>query len=262
MVGSFKEEFLKRQIIEQNRHHFIYGYNNKSRSEFINSLVNDYPITMDVDRPMAIYLENIGLPKIENYNPKDSFRMTTISREYLYFCIADSIINASVFLDKKILNKRLSRLFSIINGSLTDRKFAEVKDIDVLYSYIKETESFYLNNYLNGTICEMSIKEIALPFLQLELFIDEYKKSLNNDSYFGIIVDKKSDINNLSIRSINDLIGSRINNDISMKIFTEPNEWQSYIGTNGILIQNIHDYGSIELDDSYDEYMKKLTRRY
>lgn len=108
----------------------------------------------------------------------------------------------------------------------------------------------------------MSIDQIPIPFLQLDLFIAQFKRALNNNSYFGIIIDKQQDIAVSSTKAINFLIGGRINKDISMKIAIQPDNWDTYLDPNGQLIEAIHDYGTVELDDSNREYTKKLKNRF
>ena len=248
------DEYLKKEIIEQSRHQFIYGKHNNRRKCLIDEIVHDYPVIRDENRPMAIYLDSIGLPKKDDFN-KD--KITTISREYLYFSIADNILKSS---SNILVDDKLERLFFILNRYFVNHNFEEIKNINKLHSYIKDSKDFYLNGYLNGVINDIS--SIALPFFQIDLFIEEYKKALNNNSYFGIIVDNKYDINSYSIRSLNDLIGSRINKDISMKIFTDPEDWPSYVDSNGNLVQLVHDYGTVEIDNSYSESIKKIMMRY
>ena len=42
------EEYLKKEIMNQSRHLFIFGYNNQARSNFLQSLENDYPFTNEL----------------------------------------------------------------------------------------------------------------------------------------------------------------------------------------------------------------------
>ena len=113
---------------------------------------------------------------------------------------------------------------------------------------------------LEGNVDTIPIMEIPIPFIQLEMVIKDIKELLNIGSYFGIILDKKEPLTYNSTRSVNDLIGSRINKDLSIKVATEPNDWDSYIGNNGQYIEYPHDYGIVELDSSNQEFMKKLIK--
>lgn len=93
------------------------------------------------------------------------------------------------------------------------------------------------------------------------MFIELLKRAINNNSYFGIILDKQKDIALSSIQAINVWIGRRINHNISLKVSTTLDTWDSYMDSNGIFIEGIHDYGIVELDNSYQEYMKKLKKQ-
>ena len=118
--------FLKKQIMEQSRHHFIYGNNNEDRSGFIKSIVDDYPIIMNEDRPMAVYLGDTGLPKIYDSIENNRLRMNIISREYLHLNIADSIIGRTDNVDKDSLNNRLNRLYNFFNKDLIKRGYEPI----------------------------------------------------------------------------------------------------------------------------------------
>ena len=50
------------------------------------------------------------------------------------------------------------------------------------------------------------------------------------------------------------------NGDISVKVVTESDAWDTFITSNGVFVEYIHDYGIIELDDSYKNDKKKLIK--
>lgn len=259
------EEYLKNKIMEQNRHQFIYGYQNNTREAFLKRLSDEYPIKMNENSPMAIYLNEIGLPAIVKCNNLvDRDKINTISNEYLYFTIAINIIKKSLTtININDLNDKFKRIISFINTHSLNSKYSQIKDIEELLYLFELSQDFYFKYYIrymtlgkeNG-----SIYDIAIPFLQLDAFISQYKKSLNNNSYFSLIMEKTRPISIASTQSINYLIGGRINKDISMKIATEPDDWPTYYDQSGQLIENVHDYSIVELDDSYNNYTKKLIK--
>lgn len=258
------EEYLKKEIMEQSRHLFVYGYNNDHRSEFFKSLEDDYPIVADSDKPVALYFDSLGIQKMDaDLKEKDSYLINASSREYLSFAIATKILERSMEFDKTILDNRLERLINIINRN-KNAGHGEIESYLDLLREIKTSKDFYYENYINyvkGLIENIPINDIAIPFLQLEMFVRLYKEAMNIDSYFGIIYDKKSPLETSSIQEINNLIGSRINKDISVKIATEPDDWETYRGVNGQFVEAIHDYGTVELDGSNKEYIKKLSKK-
>ena len=92
------------------------------------------------------------------------------------------------------------------------------------------------------------------------MFVKQYKRGMNIDSHFGIIFDKKGYIFIPSTQTINDLISKRTNDDISIKIAVKPDNWQVYTDTNDQFIERVHDYGMVELDDSYKVFIKTLKK--
>lgn len=261
------EEYLKKEIMGQSRHLFIYGYDNDYRSDFLKSLEIAYPVTIDSNKPVALYFNSLGLPKIESsIKDKDTYLIHSISREYLYFTVAFKILERSVEIDKSTLDRRLKRLISLINiiNSNRNNEYKEIETVADLLKEINNTKKFYLENYINymkGLTKSISVNDISIPFMQLEMFVNEYKKAMGINSYIGIIFDKKEPLDISSTHAINNLINSRINKDISVKVAIEPNNWDSYRTTNGSFIDAIHDYGTVELDDSYKKHIKILKRQ-
>ena len=51
------------------------------------------------------------------------------------------------------------------------------------------------------------------------------------------------------MKSINNLIASRINKDISVKLATGNKTWRTYMADNNEHIDSVHDYDIIYLDD-------------
>ena len=174
-------------------------------------------------------------------------------REYLSFLVATRILEKSNYFDETILNNKLSLLIHLINKGIVS--------VSELLDEMKKSRDFYYDSYIKytkGLIKEISINEINVPFLNLEMFVSRYKRCMNMQSYFGIIYDKRDRVSVQSIQTINNFIGARINNDISIKIATNSNEWETYYNTNGQYVEAIHDYGIIELDNLEDT--KKLIK--
>ena len=265
-MGKYKhEDYLKKEIMNQSRHLFIYGYNNEHRSNFLKNLESEYPIKMDFDEPAALYFDSLGLPKIDtDFKDKDSFIIRTVSREFLSFTIAAKILEKSMEFDIATLDNRLSRLIRIINRN-KNRGYSEVESAEQLLREIKVSRDFYYENYINyvrGIIKGISMEEITVPFLQLEMFVRLYKSAMNMSSYFGIIFDKKCSLAISSIQAINSLISARINSNLSVKVAIEPNDWETYKDANGQYIDAVHDFGTVELDDSLKEHIKTLKRHF
>ncbi len=260
------EEYLKQQIMESSRHQFIYGYDGKKRKNFLENMADDYPIVLDKNSPIAIYVHEIGFPKLSLNNRKvDQIKINAISREFLNFSIASEIVlKANTISARDVLNERMKNLTEILNKYSLNKDFSKIVDLDDLLSVLLQSKEFYQKYYLEyyqKGIETLSIEDIALPFMELDMFVTLWKKAIKNDSYFGIIMDKQSEIAFSSTQAINSLVGGRINKDISMKIAVEPDKWSYYKDFNGNFIEYVHDYGTLELDDSQKKYLKRMKEK-
>ncbi len=257
------EEYLKRTIMEQSRHLFIYGYATKERSEFLQSLEALYPMTNNHSEPVALYFDSFGLPRVEtDIKNKDIYMLHTMSREYLSFLIASEILAKTIKSSENNLDDKLARLIKLTNIGRNQNHDKITYTTDLLEEFKISRDFYYENyiNYVNGVIGNVSTDDIALPFLNLEMFVSQYKRCMDMKSYFGIVLDKKSQLSSFSVQVVNNFIGARINSDISIKVATEPDDWETYHCANWGLIEGVHDYGTIELDESYRAYAKKLRR--
>lgn len=76
------------QIIEYSRHQVLYGKNNNERRTFLTEAVKSHPIKFNEDMPTAIYIDEIGLPKVESKsNNLDEIRINRVGMTYLEFSI-------------------------------------------------------------------------------------------------------------------------------------------------------------------------------
>lgn len=261
------EEYLKKIIMNQNRHLFVYGYNTQERSEFLKCLEKNYPFTYELLEPVALYFDSFGLPKIDTgLKNKDSYMIQAMSREYLSFLVASRILEKTIEFYDSNLDDKLSWLIHLININ-KNRNYDEITTVKKLLNEFKISRSFYYESfvkYVNGLIDNIPIENITIPFLDLGMFVNQYKSCMNMQSYFGLIFDKKNESSIFSTQSINSFIGARINNDISVKVAIEPNAWETYRNVNGQLIEAVHDYGVVELDDSNKDYINsiKLTKKF
>ena len=64
----------------------------------------------------------------------------------------------------------------------------------------------------------------------------------------------------VSHQAINGFVTRRCNGDLSIKVATNPASWPTFYDLNGTLAENIHDYGTIETDDSYKVYTKQIQQ--
>ena len=95
------EDYKKIEIMEQSRHLFVYGTNDEHRSSFLRSLEKSYPVQVDSNKPIALYFDSLGMPKVEdNLNDKNNYLIRAASREYLSFAVATRILEKSLEFDE------------------------------------------------------------------------------------------------------------------------------------------------------------------
>ena len=90
---------------------------------------------------------------------------------------------------------------------------------------------------------------MKIPFLDINSFTQKIKEMLNNNSYFCIIADQQEPISIYSQQALNSLINMRINSNLSLKIACNKDEWKTYYDLSGLLIENVHDYTELDLDE-------------
>ena len=246
-------EYKKNMIIGESRHHFIYGYDGEERTNFLKEIEKENPVVTNIDKPMAVYIDDYGLPNI-NYDKKkvDRGLITIVSTEFLNFSVLSKIIES--YIDNNEIND---------NNVVELMKYTykvDINNLNDLLKMFKESKEFYKKYYLdylkhgNSTY---KVSDIKFPFVDLLMYLDHFKTRINNDSYFSILIDNNKDVSIPSIRAINFYVGGRINRTISMNVATDPEKWKTYTDCNGNLIQSLHDYGDIEYDDSLKKVLSK-----
>lgn len=246
--------------IIQSRHQFIYGYNGDKRKEFLKNIASKNPIVLDKDQPGFIYLEDFSLPNTSP-NTKNAFQLSSISREFLNFEIAYSLlINSQTQIGKRLLDERADKLLSAINRLFLNKSFEDIKSLDELISILKDVRNFYQEKYIQlSEESKLNIGSLPIPFIDIEAFVNYFKKMLNNNSYFGLIFDQQKKIPTISQQAINGIITRRINHNLSVKVASQPNEW-NYLDLNGLLAESVHDYGTVVIDECFGSYTKSLKR--
>lgn len=256
---------VKDMIMGQSRHLFVYGEKSQERTSFLKGLEDDYPIKCNEDSPMAIYLDDFGLPSLPNQNPNiDKIRIKTIGREFFNASLTYKIVNRLMKKDD-LSSEQISYFLknvSRINLPGSDERIASLEELTKLLKETKDFYQTYYHEYVKENPSLPNFNEIKMPFIELNGTIIYLKKALKNDSYFGIIIDHNEPISLTSTQVINGIVTRRINKDISMKIVTEPDKWLSFYDQSGELAEATHDYGVVELDSSLKQYVKKMKNSF
>lgn len=259
-----KKNYLHLQsiIMEQSRHQFIYGYNGDERKTFLKQTADNYPIIIGEDKPIGIYLDNIGLPKLASPENLDQIALTRFGQEYCDFSIIISIIDRTLRqFDNNILKELSTDLLNYINRIYLRDLSIKISDLQDLRSVLDESRNLYneeYQKYMTTGMLNNFVSRLKIPFISLNPFIIQYKEMIENEAYIAVIIDHQMPISITSQQAINNWIGSRINANLSIKVACEPDGWESYVSHNGVYIERVHDYGVVDFDDSYDKYRKNL----
>jgi len=252
---------VKKEIMEQNRHQFIYGYNTKARSVFLSELEYTYPIKINENSPMAIYLEDFCLPNIGVEDLELYQGINVLSEEYLNYAIIYEILNRfSKIKQIDLIEAKILKLIDSFNILYLNKDLGKMQTLEDLLKNLKDTKEIYYKYYMEklaGKSILPNLNDTALSFLDLSCCIKNIKQTLDNESHFSLIIDYQKDLSNLSKKTINSLINRRCNKDISMKIACEPNDWLLYYDLNNDLIEYIHDYDIVQFDESYVNSRKR-----
>lgn len=239
---------IEKQIISESRHQIIYCDDSSIRKQLFKSLEVNNPLIETADKPMSVYIDDLG-PQTNNMkNNLDSIKLSSMTREYLYFSICYEIVNKikNFKIDKKSLDYFIDRINTLFIQNYN------IISLDELLSTLlssKETYEKAFINYAETGSFDFDINDMNIPFMDIESFVKKIKKLINNDSYLCILLNYEKDISIYSMKSINNLIASRINKNISIKLGTGSKQWKTYYTDNNDHIDSVHDYDIIYLDD-------------
>lgn len=254
--------YYSRKIIEESRHKFIYAYQD-NRKLLIQKIISNYPLLIG-DNYSCLYMEIDGLPKIDtNYLDLNKNAISIMSSEYLYFSIASELIKSIINNnDLNKITKVENIILDYINRSLINKN---ISSLNILFQMLNKTKNMYNElylNYLQKGVLEDPTNKTELSFLPLGGFIHYIRKMLGIKSHISLVLDHKKEVSKESYKAINNLVGSRINGEISINILTKPDTWKTYIDQRGQLIEATHDYENVEYDKSSNRYLIKMKKMY
>lgn len=260
------KDYLGDSIMDQSRHYFLYGYNGDERKEFLKSLCLNHKVTLDKSKEMGIYIYDKGLPDFSNDRSKyDKIILNILNREYLDLLMVSSLINNTVEqIDDKILNIRSEELLDRFNALFIRKNSKQVETFYEIKQVIEEAKNIYYDEYVKYTASCNShdfFDGLRISNISANAFVRYFKKMINNNSYIIMMFDQQEPYTIDMQKAINNYVSYRINMDISIKVACEPEEWKTYYNSDGVLAESVHDYGVIELDNSYNEYLKKIKEK-
>lgn len=255
-------EYVKRMIVEQAWHQFLYGYNTDERSSFLRDMVEMYPVKIDNIEPVAVYVEDYSLPFVENQVKGDSYQVKTIAREYTSIVLVLAIVEQTMRqIEIEKLNDKMRAFIEAVNRVMINPGFDKIENLNEFVTVLKDAKKFYSDEYvklLQTGKFQGDISSLKLSFVDLNFFVNYYKKALNMNSHFSILIDQQRTGSFISQQAINGIITKRCTGDISMKVACRPDEWKTYYDLTGMFAESVHDYSVVELDDSFPKYVKEL----
>jgi len=258
-------EYIKQEILGQSRHLFVYGYNYENREKLLESLEDDFPIKINENYPIALYLKDYALPNINQINRNlENDKAKILCKNFFEFSLSENIIKKVLEIQELgNLNIQIDKMLDRINRCFLNNQKTKISDLQELRETLIQSKNFYYNYYvsfLNGESNLPDIKDLQMQFIDIMALINFVKTMLNNNSYFGIIIDYQMEMPLVLQQTINGYITKRCNSDISMKVVCDIADWKTYYDLNGVLAESVHDYGIVELDNNYKDYTKILKK--
>lgn len=122
----------------------------------------------------------------------------------------------------------------------------------MLLNFLKQMKDYYYDLYKKNVFKDRKnaiIEYKPVVNIDIKMFIRNLKHILNSSSQFNFIIDIQNPICIESQIAINELITSNNNDDISIKIICDKDDWQTNSNLNGRIIQYINNYRIVELGE-------------
>lgn len=249
-------DYLKKMIINEDRHLFIYGYEGDKRSNLLKEIALESQDKFDGKSPIGVYIYDDGLPEIK-VKVEDMIPLKILARDYYSYLICDEILKA--VLNTKIEN--LDEFTYYINKCFLKEKASSIEEISYMLNKSKDICYREFINYINNGEISGILFEAPFEFMFTVHFVTYLKRNLNMNSYFALLFDVPDDLSIISQKAINDYVGCRNNADISMKVATNNEVWKTLYDLNGNMVQSVHDFGYVEIDNNLNDNMKKIKRK-
>jgi hypothetical protein len=124
-------EYMKNSIVNYAWHQFLYARNTRERKEFLDIMVDDYPVKMDSDVPAAIYVGDFMLPIVERFDEPEMFRVQSVAREHFSFVLVSAIVEQAIRqVGIDVLNERMEKFIKNVNRLFVSNDDMEISDIE------------------------------------------------------------------------------------------------------------------------------------
>ena len=220
-----------KSMIYNNMDMYIDFESDDTKEEVLDELLSNNKIKYDSYDPIMIYLDDFGLPNKKIKEDISNITLNTICKEYLYFNIAIKLIEK---LKQDIEIDMLSRKDVILNKIkrqfLVSDKY-DIKTYDELLETLNESKNYYKEQYFSYTDTgnfNKDLKNIKIPYLYIEDFVNYFKKLISNNSYICILIDNKEEVNITSKRCVNSLVDINYEVPFTIKVLTSVDDWKNF----------------------------------
>lgn len=231
------------RVIWNSWHKFVY-YDDSDRNKILDYL-SKYKVNLDSKDPIVVYINDLGLPKINENVQIDKDIVLWFHHRYYELLILLSIIDKLIdSIDIDILNSRFKRLFYLLSNNV------DINDVIELRNVLDKCKNIYKREYINyienGVFCNF-YSSLEISNVIVDMIVPCIKKSIGLDKYFSLLIDGDNEISKYNQMCINNYIVSRCTSYLSINVLLSKYEWKYYYSSNGQLIQNVHDYSEIDL---------------
>jgi hypothetical protein len=254
-------ENFGKNIMLSNRHQFIYGRNGIEREEFLRNLAANYPFKIEAEDPIGIYISDKGLSELPiDYKYLNMNIINILFENYFDSWLAFEAINLiNRQIDLEANAERINEFLQKLNNILLSRSNVSLKSLKELEEFLRtllatinsKYEDYIKNGIFNG-------EGLKLLYIDSTHFFKDLREAIGSKRHFDIIIDEQTPLATKMQQVINGLVNSRINGIISMKVSCDPDSWKTYCDVCGNYIQRIHDYESIEFDDSSELRLERI----
>ena len=167
-------------------------------------------------------------------------------------------------------NVALNAFLLKVNSSWAQKSYLHQSDTSVdtlsqLTRALEKSKAYYYKFYLDYMVGqEKTIDTSRLPFIHVDPveYAAATKNLINNKAYFCTIINYNGNGSEVSKQAVNEIIAKRCNATLSVKLFTDVNEWDSCYTLSGSAVEFSRDYGEIDFDSGKKAYSKSKERRW
>lgn len=233
------------RVVLESRHKFVY-YDYET-IDLLRLAEYYYPVSIDSEEPIVIYILDCELPKVDTSLKLDKHIIKSFHDRYYELLIFLEIISKIADnIDNDELNKRLGRLFKLCSSIGTKH---EINDIKTLRNLLVDSKYMYRDAYIEymETGKLDFYDKVPIPFIMMDNLLESLKKNIGLEKYFSVFIDLGTDLSIYTCMSINNYIASRCNGYLSMNVLVDKyDEWKHYYASNGQFIQDVHDYTEVD----------------